>query len=61
MPPLIRSPRVPNAARTRLRIGVPILGVVLTVAVIVVISLQMTGANRRGALELEHCRIDWNR
>jgi adenylate cyclase len=35
-----------------LRIGVPILGVVLVIAVIVVISIETTRANRRGALEL---------
>ena len=38
--------------RARLRIGVPILGVVLMIAVIFTIAVETTRANRRGALEL---------
>ena len=38
--------------RARLRIGVPILGVVLMIAVILTIAIETSHANRRGALEL---------
>src|SRR5947207_6915454 len=38
--------------RSLLRIGVPVLGVVLTIAVILVIAVQTTRANLRGALQL---------
>jgi adenylate cyclase len=38
--------------RTLMRIGVPILGVVLMIAVILVIAVEETDANRRGALKL---------
>jgi class 3 adenylate cyclase len=48
------DPFVARAERRRavLRIGVPILGVILVVAVIAVMAFETTRANRRGALEL---------
>ena len=48
------DPLAARSARRQavLRIGVPILGVVLVIAVIAVIAFETTRANRRGALEL---------
>jgi adenylate cyclase len=41
-----------NRRRTARRIGVPVIGVALMIAVIIVIALQANRANRRGALAL---------
>ena len=48
------DPFAARAERRRaiLRIGVPILGVVLVIVVIAIIAIETTGANRRGAMEL---------